>query len=188
MFIKGFRPVSEPIYQWRYVAKDISKTILDYIGTDTMHGQLPLAVMRLLAAQPLSGYALMKRLSATGWKPSPGSMYPLLQSLREKGRLDVQQKCRSKVYSLTPEGRKELVALSKNRDAIIEKTLDQLSSVCASKTAEWQAVFGGKALDAVFPEAMELKRSVLIALVDGKDANKIRAILRDTIAKLKRLP
>ena len=44
-------------------------------------GHLKMLVLRILSKQELSGYAIIKQIEhETGfWKPSPGSMFPLLQ-------------------------------------------------------------------------------------------------------------
>ena len=54
------------------------------------------------------GYELMRRLEdrAGGrWRPSPGSVYPLLQLLEDEGLLRGRDEDGRKVYELTDEGR-----------------------------------------------------------------------------------
>jgi DNA-binding PadR family transcriptional regulator len=63
------------------------------------------------AAKPVSGQEvsfLIKKLSGGEWKPSPGTIYPLLSSLVKKGFLTRRKKGRKISYSITPKGRGEL--------------------------------------------------------------------------------
>ena len=56
------------------------------------------------------GYELMHRLeehSGGRWRPSPGSVYPLLQSLEEDGLIRGQDEGGRKVYTLTEDGRRQ---------------------------------------------------------------------------------
>ncbi len=58
----------------------------------------------------ISGYGLMKRIEEeTGfWRPSPGSIYPLLASLETAGRIVHRPHEGKKVYTLTPAGEEAL--------------------------------------------------------------------------------
>jgi DNA-binding PadR family transcriptional regulator len=54
------------------------------------------------------GYELMRRLeqrSGGRWRPSPGSVYPLLQALVGEGLVTGQDEGGRKVYALTEQGR-----------------------------------------------------------------------------------
>ncbi len=78
----------------------------------TFHsGFLKLAILRMLSARPMHGYALMKeidRLSDHTWKPSPGSVYPALREMRSSGLIAQEAVGRKRVYRLTPWGEKIL--------------------------------------------------------------------------------
>jgi DNA-binding PadR family transcriptional regulator len=52
-------------------------------------GHLKILVLTILNERPMSGYALMKEIERrTGfWRPSPGSIYPLLKSLEDGGMI-----------------------------------------------------------------------------------------------------
>ncbi len=61
-----------------------------------------------LLAGPAHGYELMRRLEdqAGGrWRPSPGSVYPLLQQLEDEGLVRSQDREGRKEYELTDAGR-----------------------------------------------------------------------------------
>lgn len=59
---------------------------------------------------PAHGYELMSRLEQrTGgrWRPSPGSVYPMLQQLEDEGLVRGSDQSGRKVYELTDEGREQ---------------------------------------------------------------------------------
>jgi DNA-binding PadR family transcriptional regulator len=76
-------------------------------------GLLRFLVIRLLSEKPLSGAEIgeeITRQTMGRWKPSPGSIYPLLAWLRDKSYTRELQKENDgmKRYQLTPEGKKFL--------------------------------------------------------------------------------
>jgi DNA-binding PadR family transcriptional regulator len=76
-------------------------------------GRVPKGNVRglLLAALldgPAHGYELMRRLEGQAggrWRPSPGSVYPLLQALEDEGLVCGRDRDGRKVYELTDQGR-----------------------------------------------------------------------------------
>ncbi|MEM2900934.1 MAG: PadR family transcriptional regulator [Thermoplasmata archaeon] len=51
-------------------------------------GMLKLLILKMLAKEPLHGYSIIKRIEKHSngmWTPSPGSIYPALQSLEKDG-------------------------------------------------------------------------------------------------------
>ncbi|MCW7491901.1 PadR family transcriptional regulator [Leptospira sp. 2 VSF19] len=64
--------------------------------------------------EEIYGVWMMKELKEHGYKISPGSLYPLLKSLEDKGfmrsRTEQLGKIKRKFYRITPKGKKELVA------------------------------------------------------------------------------
>jgi DNA-binding PadR family transcriptional regulator len=86
---------------------------------DTRKGFLRLHILLALSIRPAHGYELMHWISHhTGhsWTPSPGSMYPALESLESKGFIACQGDGRRKVYSLTPKGEDFLAQMKKKRE------------------------------------------------------------------------
>jgi DNA-binding PadR family transcriptional regulator len=75
-------------------------------------------ILGLLAQQPMSGYDVQRFLKSLNWligSPSPGSLYPILRSLPEKGLATVEtipslDKPPRKIYTITEAGRQELHA------------------------------------------------------------------------------
>jgi DNA-binding PadR family transcriptional regulator len=65
-------------------------------------------VLAALLDGPAHGYELMSRLeemAAGRWRPSPGSVYPLLQLLEDQGLAVGTDMGGRKIYELTAEGR-----------------------------------------------------------------------------------
>ena len=83
---------------------------------DLLQGSLDLLILKTLALQPLHGWGISKRirqLSAEVLQVNQGSLYPALYRLEEKGWLEAEwgvspEGRRTKVYSLTARGRRQL--------------------------------------------------------------------------------
>ncbi len=70
-------------------------------------GDVRAAVLVLLAEQPRHGYDLIRAIedrSNGEWTPSPGSIYPTLQSLEDEGLITIDTVDGRKTASLTEEG------------------------------------------------------------------------------------
>ena len=85
-------------------------------NTPFLSGTLDLIVLQLLHAEPTNGYDLTLRIQAITndvLNVNAGSLYPALYRLEQRGLLratwaDSQTGRRTKVYSLTDSGRKQL--------------------------------------------------------------------------------
>jgi DNA-binding PadR family transcriptional regulator len=89
-------------------------------------GYLKYNVMNLLNKKPMSGSELMSTIEEQTeghWKPSPGSIYPLLAWLQDKGytKMEDSQEQGIKRYSLTPEGKAFLEELVERKKEIQNK-------------------------------------------------------------------
>ncbi|MBN9177922.1 MAG: PadR family transcriptional regulator [Microbacterium sp.] len=79
-------------------------------GSRMGRGDVRVAILAILAEQPLHGYQIIQQIeerSGGAWKPSPGSVYPTLQLLTDEGIVDVEEESGRKTYSLTEAGRAE---------------------------------------------------------------------------------
>ena len=71
-----------------------------------MKGYLSYIILWILSKENLNGAGIARELEKRrGNKPSPGTIYPVLKELKEKGLIKADKK---KVYSLTKKGEKEL--------------------------------------------------------------------------------
>jgi len=71
-------------------------------------GHLRFYILKLLLTEEFTGYGLMKRIKEeTGfWKPSTGSLYPLLNAMKQQGLItETVEPGGGKRWSITPEGR-----------------------------------------------------------------------------------
>jgi transcriptional regulator len=84
--------------------------------TDLVQGTLDLLILKILALQPMHGWAIgerMKQMSKDVLKVGPGSLYPALHKLEQtrwiKAEWSVNEAGRRvKFYSVTTDGRKRL--------------------------------------------------------------------------------
>ena len=96
--------------------------------SDLLQGTLDLLILKTLARKPLHGWGIAKRIQALSddvLSVGQGSLYPALHRLENQGWISADWEesdlgRQAKVYSLTPEGRKQL-----DREL---KTWDRLSS------------------------------------------------------------
>jgi DNA-binding PadR family transcriptional regulator len=99
-------------------------------------GYLKIMVLRELNISEHTGYGLIKNLSGSlGRKPSPGSMYPLLNDLLESGLIKVRDEGRMKIYSITGKGREKINKLLKEKEAIMVMHAE-LVRLCSDKKCE----------------------------------------------------
>jgi DNA-binding PadR family transcriptional regulator len=76
-------------------------------------GDVRIAVLALLAEQPMHGYEMLQELARRTqdlWRPSPGSLYPALQLLEDQGLVRSVSADGRRRFELTDEGRAEQTA------------------------------------------------------------------------------
>jgi PadR family transcriptional regulator PadR len=84
--------------------------------TDLVQGTLDLLILKVLALEPMHGWAIaqrIKQISKDVLQVGQGSLYPALHKLEEQGWIDAEwdqsdNNRRAKYYSLTRAGRKAL--------------------------------------------------------------------------------
>ena len=84
--------------------------------SDLLQGTLDMLILKILALEPLNGWAIgqrLKQISSEVLGVSDGSLYPALYKLEQRGWIRAQLKAsennrRAKFYSLTRLGRKQL--------------------------------------------------------------------------------
>jgi PadR family transcriptional regulator PadR len=84
--------------------------------SDLVQGTLDLLLLKILALEPLHGWAIslrLKQVSGDVLQVSDGSLYPALHKLEQQGWIQSEWKAtennrRAKFYSLTRLGRKQL--------------------------------------------------------------------------------
>jgi DNA-binding PadR family transcriptional regulator len=75
---------------------------------------VPLAIFTLLDERPRHGYEIITELESRSdgrWRPSPGSIYPTLDRLEDRGVLTSSEVDGKRQFSLTDRGRQMLAEL-----------------------------------------------------------------------------
>jgi PadR family transcriptional regulator, regulatory protein PadR len=84
--------------------------------SDLVQGTLDLLILKILALEPLNGWAIsqrLKQISSDVLQVSDGSLYPALHKLEQQGWIAAEWRQsennrRAKFYSLTRPGRRQL--------------------------------------------------------------------------------
>jgi PadR family transcriptional regulator len=84
--------------------------------SDLVQGTLDLLILKIVALEPLNGWAIsqrLKQISSEVLGVSDGSLYPALHKLEQRGWITAQWRSsennrRAKFYSMTRLGRKQL--------------------------------------------------------------------------------
>ena len=90
--------------------------------SDLLQGTLDFLILKILALEPLHGFAISRRLQQVSkgeLQVSDGSLYPALHKLEQNGWIAAEWRAtennrRAKFYSLTKPGRKHLERESNN--------------------------------------------------------------------------
>lgn len=163
-----------------------------------MDSCLKLAVMKHLSRKPLAGYGLIQAIAEeAGWKPSPGSMYPLLGSLVKDGLATVKVQGRRRVYALTKHGTEALEDMLGENRTRFARLASQLR-VCSpdhpadkdalgilERLSKGEAPFGWLSHD-----LLELRKLALLAGnkdISENDRRNIRKTLAALMALLRRV-
>jgi len=106
-------------------------------GVEILQGTLDLLILRTLDLRPLHGVGIADRieqLTKGAFVVGPGSLFPALHRLAEKGWIegqwdDLESGRRAKFYSITRSGRAQLVKEQENW----ERTLTAMNQVLAQE-------------------------------------------------------
>ena len=163
-----------------------------------MRGHLKLLVLKFLNKEPMSGYTLMDNIEEmTGSRPSPGSIYPLLENLSKEKFVSIKEQGKTKTYSLTKTGKNKVKALKKKKKEIVDKVsglMQILGNVCDKHESKFfmQILDHMKTGEIPFvhlePEITDL-RNVLAEKANKKNinTNRIKQILKKTAKQIKEL-
>ncbi len=163
-----------------------------------MQGYLKIFVLRELVKKESTGYELMKSFeNFTGTKmPSPGTIYPLLNSLLKKGMVTVSAKDSKKVYRISKNGKKILYKLMAERKKVLENIISMFGAIYSRKEMNrlkliLNVMTGGKGhFSKDFDVINEMRESVIDFVRSNeysKKRDKFRTILSDTSKKLRSL-
>jgi DNA-binding PadR family transcriptional regulator len=77
-------------------------------------GKLKLLILECLNEKPMHAYEIMKTIEKKFggiYKPSPGSLYPVLKSLISQNLIRVEEKDSKKIYYITDKGESEYLRI-----------------------------------------------------------------------------
>lgn len=136
-------------------------------------GDVRLAIVALLAEQPMNGYQIIQALAEKtegAWKPSPGAVYPALSQLTDEGLIVQTEVDGQKAFALTNTGRTEA-------DAMTSKPWDAVNEANAPVDAEGAAAF--------WPEIGKLMMAAKTVGMSGSPAQVKAAIEAVQVARRK---
>ena len=152
---------------------------------------LDILVMRSVKNSPLSGSEIADSINSNvGWRPSPGSVYPLLKKLEDNGFVMFNKSKKKKLYSLTAKGTDYLQSLEEKdfmehfeKHIIIFKSLSR-SKDDAKLSRELE---GFEGLDGMSASLLRFKQALFEKIADKKKRKEIEEVLNKAVAELKRL-
>ncbi len=160
-------------------------------------GILKYLILKLLDEQPDTGYGIISRIEKkTGfWKPSTGSIYPLLENLVDKGLIERSESGGKFVYRLTEKGRQALEEVYKvkvetlekirNAHIVLAKIFDDPDLLLVAKRIDEKIKKGGIPIFALIPrDLIEVLEKLHKSNVDKND---VLAILEDAKRRLEAL-
>jgi DNA-binding PadR family transcriptional regulator len=163
-------------------------------------GHLKFYILRLLRDQRRTGYGLMKAIETeTGfWKPSAGSLYPLLATMREAGLIrEVEEPDGTSRWQITADGKatyaqatetkRELLDSMRRSLVVFAKVFDvEPIESLAERLTSWQE--RRPDFRTLGPLFMDL-HDALWALppLSSEQEERVQRILRDAIAALERI-
>jgi DNA-binding PadR family transcriptional regulator len=140
------------------------------------HGDVAPSVLRAIKEKPMHGYEIIQhfeRKSHGMWRPSPGSIYPILQSLEDQGLVKSQVRSGKKVYELTKKG---LAEIEKNPE-------DHYTSRFEDLADHWRQA-------SVWKQGIHMMVSSIHEIGHrgtSKDTEKAREIIENAAEKLSKL-
>ena len=142
-------------------------------------GDLKYALLGLLQERPMHGYEMMKALQERShglYTASPGSVYPTLQMLEDRGFVTVSEVEAKKVYSITEAGRAFLAESQRTEREPGHRGFRHLGEEDAAEIAGvWHDL---REIGPLFGQAMRLAAS------DPEKRRRLRALLTQVRADL----
>ncbi len=166
-----------------------------------MKSNLKLIVLKILDKKSLSGYGIVKEIHefTKTWKPSYGSIYPILKNLRENGFLEVKEEGRKKIYRITPKGHHKVQEIIKSKEEIFDHVISNIKNlemICDKKEINFIYRWHKNMRNNLLPfkniskEVHEL--GDLLMIISASPAleshqKEIKELLTETIIKLKKI-
>lgn len=162
--------------------------------------KLNMLILRQLEQGPRAGYGLAKDIhTATGWKPSFGSLYPVLEQMYQEQLILCKEEGKKKIYSLTQKGKEALKGLKNEHGKLVEKMRENyrlmlhLYDIKEDPLAEamFKSMAQGKIpLNEFIKESTEMKKELFRIYQAGtvqKNEKLIKRILTDATKELRKI-
>lgn len=164
-------------------------------------GFLTICILKLLKTGPKHGYEIIKSIKEeTGWKPSPGAVYPTLHDLKKKGLIEEKKVERRISYKLTNEGKAIAEKIDENMKIMKDKFynfINIMGQILGLKESELRRMMetharNGKGSFLLLPEDIRLsmiktKNLILKIAKDEEKYKKLKKLLDDLKIKLEKL-
>lgn len=158
-----------------------------------LHGKLKFITLFLINNSSMTGNEIRSSIKKiTGyWKPSPGSMYPLLNKLYLDGFLKVERMSNKKIYSITKKGRDLILSFDESREKVKEeilgiidliKNIDELGDVDEFKSKIFEMKCNLELVNLGTLEEMILDKSK-----NEENLPEIKKILYEAIRRVEKL-
>ena len=145
-------------------------------------GELALAVLSLLEDGPKHGYELMKELEDRShglYRPSAGSVYPILQQLLDQDLATAsEEEGGKKVYELTKAGKERVKSRQDTIDRIWQRTDED-------EWTGWRHAYHSEASEVMRP-AFRLMRVAVRTVAEASDPEEVAEEVRDILRKARR--
>jgi DNA-binding PadR family transcriptional regulator len=165
------------------------------------HGLLITCIFKLLNTGPKHGYEIIKSIKEeTGWKPSPGAVYPTLHELKKRGLIEEKKVERRISYKLTAEGKIAAEKIEENMEEMKNKfhnfieTMGQIIGLKESELRRMIEIHEKKVRGSflLLPEDIRMtmiKISDLITKIvkDKEKHKKLKCLLDDLRTKLEKI-
>lgn len=164
-------------------------------------GFLKSYILKTLRSGSKHGYDIIKFIeNETGWKPSPGGIYPALHELEKKGLIIKFKEGRRKYYKLTNEGKKFIKKFDKSLNEIKNRfrnfvgVMSQILDVKESELRRMMESHIRSQRGVIFMLSPSLRKSLfksrklIFKIAQDKTNHKnLEKILKETVKKLEKI-
>ncbi len=161
-------------------------------------GFLKAHILYALSMGEAHGYEIRQRIfRETGfWRPSFGTLYPLLRKMREEGLIEVREEGpRRKVYALTAKGMELAEKIARVRDELRDKVYQMLSLSTGMNADEIRYIFESMSreempsrekCERILDLLHSIVKNVMLALSGtDTDIDEIETVLRTAEEKIR---
>jgi DNA-binding PadR family transcriptional regulator len=164
-------------------------------------GFLTTCILKLLKTGPKHGYEIIKSIKEeTGWRPSPGAVYPTLHDLKKRGLIEEKKSERRISYKLTTEGKEMTGKIEENMKEMKEKfsnligIMGQILGVKDSELERMMDIHGKKETgnfllltEDIRKQIVKTREVIFKITKDEKKHKNLKNILDELYLKLKKL-